>query len=135
MKKLKTFLLTLLFLATVPFATMTARASEIDTINDPIMTLSNDAILLDYSTFSIKADGSIVYDESNNVQRLSDIVTGSMSYYYLGKDSKNRPTYQMVMSIVSQTNLKSSVLSTKAEGVTTWHDNSVNHSGKNRNKY
>ncbi len=56
MKKLKTFLLTLLFLATVPFATMTARASEIDTINDPIMTLSNDAILLDYSTFSIVSD-------------------------------------------------------------------------------
>ncbi len=63
-------------------------------------------------------------------RKLSDIVTGSINYYSLGKDSKNQPKYQVVMNIVSQQDLKSSVLSTKAEGVSTWHDNSVKHYGK-----
>ena len=109
------------------------KAASIETVTDSDfnLLLEENAVLLDSSTFIIKSDGTVVYDGlQTNSARLSDVVTGTMNYYYLGKDSQNRPKYQMVMSIVSETNLKSSVLSTKAEGVSDWYDNSAKHSGK-----
>ncbi|HAB87616.1 MAG TPA: hypothetical protein DCE60_01150 [Coprococcus sp.] len=94
--------------------------------------------LIGQEVVHIKYDGTIVheliYTKLQNKKLLyasqSDKVTCSYAYYYLGKDSKKQPQYQIVMNISSKENLKSSVLSTKAEGISTWHNNTVTHSGK-----
>ena len=93
--------------------------------------------LIGQEVVHIKYDGTVVY-ESDNQEEIkimpqsiaNDKITCSFAYYYLGKDSKKQPQYQIVMNISSKENLKSSVLSTKAEGISTWHNNTVTHSGK-----
>ena len=93
--------------------------------------------LIGQEVVHIKYDGTVVY-ESDNQEEIkimpqsiaNDKITCSFAYYYLGKDSKKQPQYQIVMNISSKENLKSSVLSTKAEGISTWHNNTVAHSGK-----
>lgn len=136
-KVIKKFFSVALAMAMISVISLPVKAANTEAVTETVtdaeinMLAEENAILLDSSTFVVKADGTVVYDEvQTSSARLSDVVTGTMSYYYLGKDSQNRPEYQMVMSIVSETNLKSSVLSTKAEGVSDWHDNSATHSGK-----
>lgn len=132
-KVMKKFFSATLAIVMLSIVSLPVKAANVETVTDvdSNILVEEDAVLLDSSTFVVKSDGTVVYDDvQTNSTRLSDVVTGSMSYYYLGKDSQNRPKYQMVMSIVSETNLKSSVLSTKAEGVSDWHDNSATHSGK-----
>lgn len=94
--------------------------------------------LIGQEVVHIKYDGTIVheliYTKLQNKKLLyasqSDKVTCSFAYYYLGKNSKKQPQYQVVMSISSSVTLKSSVLSTQAEGISTWHNNAATHSGK-----
>lgn len=133
-KALSLLIFTAVILSVISIPSNAADATaEVETIKDEVYT-SEQAILLDSASFVIKSDGTVTYIENVSshkvISRLSDVVTGTMSYYYLGKNSKKQPTYQIVMNIVSQTNLKSSVLSTKAEGVSSWHNNKASHSGK-----
>ena len=93
--------------------------------------------LIGQEVVHIKYDGTVVHEIINRKEEsvllsslAEDKVTCNASYYYLGKDSKKQPQYQIVMNISSKENLKSSVLSTKAEGISTWHNNTVTHSGK-----
>jgi hypothetical protein len=93
--------------------------------------------LIGQEVVHIKYDGTVVY-ESDNQEEIkimpqsiaNDKITCSFAYYYLGKNSKKQPQYQVVMSISSSVTLKSSVLSTQAEGISTWHNNAATHSGK-----
>lgn len=93
--------------------------------------------LIGQEVVHIKYDGTVVY-ESDNQEEIkimpqsiaNDKITCSFAYYYLGKNSKKQPQYQVVMSISSSVTLKSSVLSTQAEGISTWHNNVATHSGK-----
>ncbi len=93
--------------------------------------------LIGQEVVHIKYDGTVVYESENQeeikimTQSIADDkITCSFAYYYLGKNSKKQPQYQVVMSISSNVTLKSSVLSTQAEGTSTWHNNTVTHSGK-----
>ena len=93
--------------------------------------------LIGQDVVHIKYDGSIVREVINQKEvsillysLADDKVTCNASYYYLGKNSKNQPQYQVVMNVSAKVTLKSSVLSTQAEGISTWHNNTVTHSGK-----
>lgn len=93
--------------------------------------------LIGQEVVHIKYDGSIVREVINQKEvsillysLADDKVTCNASYYYLGKNSKNQPQYQVVMNVSAKVTLKSSVLSTQAEGISTWHNNTVTHSGK-----
>ena len=52
-------------------------------------------------------------DSSVTTYQSDNVITGSINYYYDGMDSQNRPGYSNLM--------------TKAEGVSDWHENEVNH--------
>ena len=52
----------------------------------------------------------------------------TINYYYDGMDSQNRPGYTVEATMISSNlNISSSNLMTKAEGVSDWHENEVNH--------
>lgn len=111
-----------------------AESSTVQDINSTTTASVESAELLDSVSFSISRDGNVQVwenvDSNDTSLALDDVVTGTMKYYYHGLDSKKRPKYSVKMSIVSETKLKKSTLSTKAQGTSSWHNNKKTHSGK-----
>ena len=69
-----------------------------------------------------------VIDSSVTTYQSDNVITGSINYYYDGMDSQNRPGYTVEATMISSNlNISSSNLMTKAEGVSDWHENEVNH--------
>lgn len=67
-------------------------------------------------------------DSSVTTYQSDNVITGSINYYYDGMDSQNRPGYTVEATMISSNlNISSSNLMTKAEGVSDWHENEVNH--------
>lgn len=134
MKKILSLLLTVVCIGTLSTNSLAAEVQTVETVDtNSISTMSEtQGELIDSVSFTISRDGEVKFDSEVDAQSVSleDVVTGTFNYYSNGLDSQKRPQYTVVLSIVSETNLKKSVLSTKAEGVSTWHDNTKNHSGK-----
>lgn len=89
--------------------------------------------VIDVVYFEIAANGKVdFFDEKPSAKstRLEDPVIGSYVYTYHGLDGNKKPKYSVKLSMVSKTKLKKSVLSTKAENVTSWNNKSANHSTK-----
>lgn len=79
--------------------------NETTTETDALLSEKDDiGIKLDSVSFAITSDGKVRFIDEEEL----DVIT----------------------SVFSETNLKSSVLSTKAQGVSDWHDNNAYHFGK-----
>ncbi len=139
MKKIKILLLTTLFCAVCALNCFAAETSETESAPTETFRNKNNAeVLLDSISFSISSNGVVrVWDNTDNANtpklvepKLEDVVTGTIEYYIKGIDAKQRTKYAVRMSIVSEKNLKKSVLETKAQGTSSWHSNSKNHVGK-----
>ncbi len=91
-------------------------------------------IKLDSVSFAITSDGKVRFIDEEELDVITSVfsntVAGTFNYYYNGLNSLKQPRYSVVLKIFSETNLKSSVLSTKAQGVSDWHDNNAYHFGK-----
>lgn len=93
------------------------------------------AQLVDQVYFSVDGNDIVFSDKPRELSTFSqsnNVMSGTIKYYYNGLDSKKRPQYSVVATILSSNlTIKSSILKTKAEGVSSWHSNDVkNYTGK-----
>ncbi|NMB43173.1 MAG: hypothetical protein GX995_03455 [Clostridiales bacterium] len=117
----------------IAFGETTFAAENVDettTETDALLSEKDDiGIKLDSVSFAITSDGKVRFIDEEELDVItsvfSDTVAGTFNYYYNGLNSLKQPRYSVVLKIFSETNLKSSVLSTKAQGVSDWHDNNA----------
>ena len=117
----------------IAFGETTFAAENVDettTETDALLSEKDDiGIKLDSVSFAITSDGKVRFIDEEELDVItsvfSDTVSGTFNYYYNGLNSLKQPRYSVVLKIFSETNLKSSVLSTKAQGVSDWHDNNA----------
>lgn len=110
---------------------MTVYAAETETVEVQERSISEQE-LLDVVYFKVINGETIMsdvpFDENVLTYQSNNVITGAINYYYDGLDSWNRPQYSVVATMVSTNlNIKSSNLMTKAQGVSDWHENDVNH--------
>lgn len=119
------------------FGSITVSAAEnqgvaIEKIEVQEQNVASERELVDVVYFQVSGGEVILSDEpiddSVATYQSDNLITGAINYYYDGLDSKNRPGYTVEATMISSNlNISSSNLMTRAEGVSEWHENEVNH--------
>lgn len=121
-----------LFLGSITVSAAENQGTSVEEVEVQAQDAASERVLVDVVYFQVCGEEVIFSDEpiDNSVAtyQSDNLITGAINYYYDGLDSQNRPGYTVEATMISSNlNISSSNLMTKAEGVSDWHENDVNH--------